>query len=162
MIKFASIIALSLITGNLLIPINSYAFTEDADPCTTNSECKPTSTCQFDPKNPGLYCTPLTPTGQVFGKINPPAAIENLGIGSFGISNFLNNLIILIYTIAGIIFVFMILWSAMQWMMSGGDKEAIEGARSRLTYAIIGIVLFAIAFAIMMLVGRFTGFQFFV
>lgn len=100
----------------------------------------------------------------VFGKINPPPELNSFiqkgGNGAGGISLFLNNLIILIYIIAGVVFVFMLLWGALQWIMSGGDKEAVAGARNRIMHAIIGIVLFAVAFAVIKVIGIFTGFNF--
>lgn len=97
----------------------------------------------------------------VFGQVAVPQAIKDLGVGSGGISNFLNMLIILIYIIAGIVFVFMILWGAFQFLTSGGNKEALDSARKRIIYALIGIALFAIAFAVISLISRFTGFTFF-
>ncbi len=107
------------------------------------------STCQPDP------------VGSVFGQIQPPSAITALGNGSTGISKFLNNLIILIYMIAAVVFIFMMVWGALQWLISGGDKEAVAGARNRIIHAIIGIMLFAAAFALIQILGTFTGFKFF-
>lgn len=101
----------------------------------------------------------------VFGKIQPPDALKPFtsagGNGAGGISLFLNNLISLIYTGAAIVFVFMILWGAFEWITSGGDKEKVGNAQKRITHAIIGIILFAIAFAILQVIGVFTGFTFF-
>jgi len=45
--------------------------------------------------------------------------------------------------------------------VDGGDKEKIASARGRIFNAIIGIILFAIAFAIIRVIGQFTGFTFF-
>ena len=55
----------------------------------------------------------------------------------------------------------MVVISALQWIVSGGDKEAVAKARSRLTYAIIGIVLLALSFLILRVIGQITGFSFF-
>lgn len=109
--------------------------------------------------------TPFTNPRNVFGIIRPPNEILPLirqgGEGAGGISLVLNNLIILIYILAGVIFIFMILWGAFQWLTSGGDKESVAGARSRIINALIGIILFGVAFAIIQIVGIFTGFEFF-
>lgn len=121
--------------------------------------------------DPACGTTPTTtgPTSPinvktVFGEITPPNELLPFiaagGSGAGGISLFLNNLIVLIYVIAAIVFIFLILWSAFGWMTSGGDKEAVANARNRLVYAIMGIILFAVAFAIIKLVGTFTGFNF--
>lgn len=113
-----------------------------------------------------------TPTGKdkdsiecKFGTISPPPAIKDfIGIdptGAGGISKFLTNLVALIYSLATIVLIFMILWGAFDWMTSGGEKEKLESARNKIISAIIGIMLFAIAFAIIQLLGTFTGFKFF-
>lgn len=97
----------------------------------------------------------------VLGKISPPPAIQAWGTGAAGISNLLNNIITLIYTVAAVVFVFMFLIGAIQWILSGGDKEAVSKARERIIHAIIGITLLALAFLIIKIVGTLTGFTFF-
>ncbi len=100
----------------------------------------------------------------VFGKIEAPSPIQPLTKdgGAAGISMFLSNVVTLIYITASIVFVFMVLISAFQWITSAGDKEKVAAARNRLTFAIIGIVILALAFVIIRLVGQVTGFEFFV
>lgn len=101
----------------------------------------------------------------IFGTVEPPDALRPFiggdQTGAAGISLFFNNLIVLIYIIAAVAFVFMLLWGALQWILSGGNKEALDGARRRLTHAIIGIILLAITFALLRVIGTFTGFTFF-
>lgn len=103
--------------------------------------------------------------GRVFGTIRAPQElipfITQGGSGAGGISLFLNNLIILIYSIAAIVFLFMFIWGAFEWLTSGGEKEKVANAQKRITHALIGIVLFAVAFAVISAVGIFTGFEFF-
>ncbi len=100
-----------------------------------------------------------------FGTINPPPEIQPFitkgGNGVGGISLFLNNFIQLIYILASVVFVIMIVWGGVEWVLSGGDKEKISGAQKRITNAIIGITILATAFAIIKVVGTFTGFTFF-
>ncbi|MDO8638582.1 MAG: pilin [Candidatus Daviesbacteria bacterium] len=97
----------------------------------------------------------------VIGQFEPPEAVKNLGPGAEGINNLINKVVQLIYALAGIIFVFMIIISGLQWILSGGEKEAVAKARGRLTWAIIGIVVLALAFVIMRVIGQITGFTFF-
>lgn len=104
---------------------------------------------------------PPSKIGEIFGQINPPAALTNFGFGARGISNFLSNGVILIYSIATIVLIFMILWGAFEWLTSGGDKEKLSSAQKRIINAIIGIILFAVAFAVIRVLGVFTGFRFF-
>jgi hypothetical protein len=69
----------------------------------------------------------------------------------------LPNLIGLAFIIGCIIFFFMLLMGAIQWISSGGDKGKLESARGRITSAIIGIVILLSVFAIMKLVEIFFG-----
>ena len=129
----------------------------------------PGLSCLADPQHPEdteLYrCLP-DPFGTNFGKIQAPAPLAGFlqkdPTGAGGISQFLSNLIALIYTIATIVLIFMILWGAFDWLTSGGEKEKVEAARNRITYALIGMILFAVAFAAIAVLGTFTGFKFFV
>lgn len=97
----------------------------------------------------------------VIGKIEPPEAISNIGPGAIGLNNFLNKIVELIYLAATIIFVFMVLISGLQWLLSGGEKEGVAGAQKRLTWAIIGIAFLALAFVIIKILGNILGFEFF-
>lgn len=103
-----------------------------------------------------------TEVSKIFGVIDPPQAIHNFGFGAKAISQFLSNGVTLIYSIAAIVLIVMILMGAFGWMTSGGDKEKLAAAQKRIIHAIIGIILFGVAFAIIQVLGTFTGFQFFV
>lgn len=98
---------------------------------------------------------------KTFGEIPVPEPIRRIGFGAGGISNFLSTLITLIYIFASLIFIFMIVWGAFQWIISGGDKEAVANARKRITHAIIGIFILALSFVIIGIIGYVTGFEFF-
>ncbi len=103
----------------------------------------------------------MTPK-EIFGEIKPPEELQPLvdkgGQGAGGISLFLNNLITLIYEVAIVLVVFMFLWGALEWLISGGDKEKVAEARKRIVNALIGLALLAVAFAILKVFGIFTGF----
>lgn len=134
--------------------------------CRNTTECQQTHgsdyVCVPSSAHPTLgICQQIQAPG-AFGVIKPPAVIEQFGSGRIGISQFFNNLISLIYVIASIAVIFMLLWGSLEWILSGGDKEKLAAAQQRLTHAIIGIVLLAITFAVLQMLGIFTGFQFFV
>ncbi len=126
--------------------------------------------CLFVFAPPIFAVTPPCASGDtrvecVFGTISPPPAIQQFigtdTTGTGGISKFLSNLITLFYSLALVVLIFMILWGAFDWMTSEGDKEKVAAAQRKLLNAFIGILLFAIAFAVVRLVGQFTGFTFF-
>lgn len=107
---------------------------------------------------------------EVFGSVSPPPQLQKLTnqVGASGlkgggasISFFLNTVIELIFTVAVVITVFMVVIGAVQMIMSGGDKEALASARKRITYAIIGMVLLALSFVILRIIGQILGFEFF-
>lgn len=110
---------------------------------------------------PGAVSGPTSTIQSIFGQIVPPDPVAAIGRGGEGIGNLLSRLIELLYIVAGIVFVVMILIGAFQWIVSGGDKDALSKARSRVVHAIAGITLLALAFVIIKLVGQITGFEFF-
>ena len=52
-----------------------------------------------------------------------------------------------------------LVWGAFDWITSGGDKEAVGKARSKIINALVGMAVLAIAFAIFSLAGQFLGFS---
>jgi len=51
----------------------------------------------------------------------------------------------------------MVLWGAIGWIVSGGEKSAIEGARGRITNAIVGIIILLSTFALLKIIESFFG-----
>ncbi len=97
----------------------------------------------------------------IIGNIKPPLQIQTSGNGEQDISKLINAGIQLLFSVAAVAFVIMILWSAISWILSGGDKEAVAKARARLTWAVIGVVILSTAFAIFRILESITGFTFF-
>ena len=126
----------------------------------------PDSSCgqpNTNPTSTNNSTPPSNPFQGVIGTISPPPQVINLTNqgGAAGISTLLTNLITIIYELAAIAVVFMLLFGAFQWIISGGEKEAIAKARSRITWAIIGIVFLALTFVILTVIGRITNINFF-
>ncbi len=136
-----------------------------SDTCPDGYSCRPAHPDPNDPSYTLNLCEP-DPLQGIFGKIKPPDALKGLvakdSSGAGGISQFLSNLIVLIYSIAAVVLIFMLLWGAFDWITSEGDKEKLSKAQQKIISAFIGIILFAIAFAVIQVLGQFTGFTFFV
>ncbi len=134
------------------------------DTCAKDSAGKSYS-CQSTSPGASIHQCLLNPIGGIFGTIQPPDALKKFiggdPTGAGGISKLLSNLVALIYVIAAIVLILMILWGAYDWMTSEGEKEKIEKARNKIINALIGILLFAVAFAVIQVIGQFTGFTFF-
>lgn len=69
----------------------------------------------------------------------------------------LPNAVGLCFVIASVIFLFMIITGAIQWISSGGDKQGLESARGKISNAIIGIVILFSTFAIIKVIEGFFG-----
>lgn len=54
-----------------------------------------------------------------------------------------------------LVFFFILVTGAIQWISSGGDKQGIESARSKITNALIGIVILFAVFAVLKLIENF-------
>jgi len=89
--------------------------------------------------------TPIeAPAGVPTGGMDTGQKIINLGFS-------------LLFVTGVIITIALIIYSGIQWTLSGGDKEKIASARTRLTYAIIGLVVIVTAFAIVRLIITILG-----
>lgn len=77
--------------------------------------------------------------------------------GGIALGKLISNLIGALF-IAGFLLTFMqIIISAIQWITAGGDKQALEKARTGITNAIMGLVIVGATYALMTLVGNFFG-----
>lgn len=89
-------------------------------------------------------------TNPALGNLN-----ANTGVGFF--QQLLPSLVGLILVAGTIIFFFMLLFGALQWITSGGDKASVEAARGRITQALVGIIVLFSVFVIIRLVQDFFG-----
>lgn len=70
---------------------------------------------------------------------------------------FIPNLIGLAFIIGVLIFFFIIIVAAIQWISSGGEKASIEVARGKITSALIGLIILLSVYAIIKLIETFFG-----
>ena len=70
---------------------------------------------------------------------------------------FIPNLIGLAFIVGVLIFFFVLLMAAIQWITSGGDKGSVETARGKLTSAIVGLIILLSIFALIKLIEVFFG-----
>lgn len=59
-----------------------------------------------------------------------------------------------------ILALFFIMTGAFHWITSGGDKTNLEQARNKIIHSIVGLMVLAAAWAIMVLLGQFFGIDF--
>lgn len=65
------------------------------------------------------------------------------------------NFVIIIAVL--LVFVYL-LWGGIEWIMSGSDKGKAESARTKITSAIIGLIVLAASWAILTIVLNFLGY----
>ena len=102
------------------------------------------------------------------GLVSPAAALaqtnylipksENVsGFSIQDIGQFIGAILTLIFIIAGVLVFVYIVWGGIQWLTSGGDSGKAEEARNRITAALIGLAIIAIAYALVRLISYFFG-----
>lgn len=89
--------------------------------------------------------------------VNPALGRLNYETGSSFFQKLIPRLITLALIIGALIFFFNLIVGAIQWISSGGDKQSIESARSKISNALIGIVILFAVFAVAKLIEYFLG-----
>lgn len=73
------------------------------------------------------------------------------------LGEFITALLSLAFLLAGIIVFAYLIWGGIQWITSGGDKAKTQEARDRITAALVGLAVIAVAWAITVLLQEFFG-----
>lgn len=71
----------------------------------------------------------------------------------------ITNAITVVFAIAAVLVILFLIWGAIDWIMSGGDKEKVANARKKITSALIGLAILAFVFVIASVVGGIVGFN---
>jgi uncharacterized membrane protein len=102
---------------------------------------------------------PIGPTNGFTGIGNGALANPNSGAGgAVGVfSGFISGVIGVMTIVAVIWTVFNIITGAIGIISSGGDKQALESARKKITTGIIGLVIVLVALLIIEVLGYFLG-----
>lgn len=86
-------------------------------------------------------------------KVNAPSEVPTGGLekGETILKNGITIFLILAVTFALV----MMIWGGISWITSNGDKAKIQSARNKLIFAILGLILAFLSFAIIMFIGDF-------
>lgn len=74
--------------------------------------------------------------------------------GADDIGTVIRTVIIILLIASVVIALFFLIWGGIKWILSGGDKTAVEGARNHIIAAIIGLVIAFGAFFILSLITQ--------
>lgn len=103
------------------------------------------------PGLPYLFnCNPVNQTGCQPRPGIPPQGIPRVGnvLDFTSLGSFISGLLNITFLIAAFLTFFWLVWAAFQYIAAGGDKQKLAQARSRVTWAIVGLLLIAIAFLV--------------
>lgn len=98
----------------------------------------------------------------IFGKINNPFAGKgplstSLDAASpanpFGLIFLFNNLLRLVFVVAGIFAFLQIIFAGFQFISAGGDQKQIETAWNKIWQSLVGLMIMVIAFGLAALFG---------
>jgi len=69
-------------------------------------------------------------------------------------ASLLGDLLSIILPVSALLLLFYLIWGAVEWILSEGDKGKLEKARQKMTNAVIGIVLVSATVSIFMLIQQ--------
>lgn len=101
--------------------------------------------------------------GFIMQKVFAQASInvpQPTGIKITDIGMLISAVVSAILVIAAVLAFLYLVLGGIQWITSGGDKAGMEAARNKITHAIVGLVIVAASYAIMILVSNFLGISF--
>lgn len=78
--------------------------------------------------------------GELFGKVTPAPGLYTATVAG-GLGKLLTVSIQLFLVVSAFTLLFFLLWGGFDWIMSGGDREKVEGAQQKITNALLGIFI---------------------
>lgn len=75
------------------------------------------------------------------------------------LADYINALLSFVMIIAALLVFYFLIIGAINWITSGGDKGKVETARNKIVTAVIGIIIVASSYALLLLVLNFLGFK---
>jgi len=98
--------------------------------------------------------------------------ISGAGLGPFGqktatsgtaaltqIAGTISAIIGFMTVVAGIWFMFEMLFAGYEWISAGGDAKKLEAARQRITHGFMGLLIVVGAWALLAVTGQFLGYD---
>lgn len=96
---------------------------------------------------------------EIFGKVTPPPGM-NIGPGDpiEGLGQLIGWGINIFIMLAGMFMLVYLLWGAFDWITSSGEKEKVHKAQSKITNAIVGmVIIFIVLVGFNLLAGQMLG-----
>jgi len=90
-------------------------------------------------------------------EITNPVGPKGFTSGKMFLSSLITAMVRISLVAGVLIFFFILIAGAIQWMTAGGDKAAVEAARGKIMNAVVGIVILFVVFVIVQFIGSFFG-----
>ena len=95
---------------------------------------------------PAVVASADTPSGTVCSSLtNSADCIQSPPGGSISLNKVLRAVVLILSVLVGIVAVIMIMISGFKYTTAGGDSNKVSSAKNTLIYAIIGLVIVALA-----------------
>ncbi|MBQ6154840.1 hypothetical protein IJJ27_03920 [bacterium] len=103
----------------------------------------------------------LTAAALTFSSVVMPAQAITISTADVGTSTYIGNgdyrsmiksIVNIVIVVAALLTFFYLVWGAINWITSGGDKGKVEEARNKITAAVIGLLILAATWAIFQLI----------
>lgn len=96
----------------------------------------------------------ITLIWQVFGPVSPPPGLSSYGpLASGGLVKFLNVILQTLVVVAGLYFLFNLIFAGYQFISAGGDSKAVEAAWGKIWQSIVGLLIVAASFLLAAIFG---------
>lgn len=90
-----------------------------------------------------------------FGTIETPPGIEQYGgVTGGGLVRFINNILLLLITVAGLYALINFILAGYSFLSAGGDAKQVEASWAKIWQSILGLVVVAASFALAAIFGQ--------
>lgn len=97
--------------------------------------------------------------GNVFAQLDPGEEIVAPKGFAQNIGSLINGGLTLIMIVGAFLVLVYLILGGIEWITSGGDKSKTESAQNKITNAVIGLIILAASYAILLIVLNFLGFE---
>lgn len=88
-------------------------------------------------------------------QISAPTGVPTAGDGA--LAGMISWVIIVLTSVGVIAALIFLIWGAIKWITSGGDREKLDSARRTIIFSIIGLVVILLSVVIMNVIGGLIG-----
>lgn len=96
----------------------------------------------------------------LFAIINPVLPELGKGEGEPIAGKVISGIVGILFIVGAVMAFLHLVFGAIAWISASGDKTKLQTAQERITHAIVGLIMLASAWAVMMLMGKFVGLSF--